>query len=201
MSILTDPAAQEPRTGAPGIDGLPVLILEKEYDITDEIISIKYRVGERASKAIAPACYVQSGNFTIDGSGTFWTLTPNDHFFTASSGQAKDIYHFGCYDLREWHSPINRSPCANGCGEYAVLAWEVGTYNWTPLSFTADIDTATDPHTLVLTGSTASIDPTKDYVITYGSYDACEPCQLKWIFHADDNNQIGTDNVPADRWV
>ena len=197
-SVLTDLSSFNPSTGKLNVEELEIMVTSKEYDITDEAVKIEYTVGGKFSKGIAPACMVTTGNHTIEDGSTWTWDDPEEHEFTADE-DPEDAFFFDCFAFKNPNLPVARTTCS--CGDYSVVAIELGTYDWTPLPFTCSVSSSGGDPTITLTGTTSGLDASKDYVIYFADYDDCETCQQKWIFHADDDNQIGNTDEPADRWV
>ena len=198
--LVTDSTARRPFTHSLGLDLQPALVVATSWNYRNGSGTITYRVGGARghgtiSYGYAPACWLRSGNFSK--SVGEWSGSPNDHEFTDSNSQPKDVFFFDCFDLSDRNNPIARTDCS--CGDYAVWAIEIDTYDWTPLPFTCSVDADTEE--ITLTGDTTDIDEGKDYIIVFQDYDNLEDCQKYWIMHADDNNTIGTAVVAANRWV
>jgi hypothetical protein len=198
--LVTDSTARRPFTHSLGLDLQPALVIATSWNYNKCSGTITYRVGGARgqgtiSYGYAPACWLRSGNFSK--SVGEWSGSPNDHEFTDSFSQPKDVFFFDCFDLSDRNNPVARTDCS--CGDYAVWAIEIDTYDWTPLPFTCSVDADTEE--ITLTGDTTDIDEGKDYIIVFQDYDNLEDCQKYWIMHADDNNTIGTAVVAANRWV
>jgi hypothetical protein len=198
--LVTDSTARRPFTHSLGLDLQPALVVATSWNYRKGSGTITYRVGGALgqgtiSYGYAPACWLRSGNFSK--SVGEWSGSPNDHEFTDSFSQPKDVFFFDCFDLSDRNNPVARTDCS--CGDYAVWAIEIDTYDWTPLPFTCSVNADTEE--ITLTGDTTDIDEGKDYMIVFQDYDNLEDCQKYWIMHADDNNTIGTAVVAANRWV
>jgi len=197
--LVTDTTARQPWTHHPGLDSQPAVVLATSWNYKKNTGSVTYRIGNPGSTGTvsygyAPACYLDAGDYTIlDGSS--WSGTPRDHEFTKDY-QPKDVYFFDCFDLSDKDHP---AAITDSCGAYKVWAIEIGTYDWTPVAFTCSVNA--DTGVITFTGSTAGLTGTKDYVIIFRSYDDLEPCQKRWIVHADDTNTVGAAGVMANRWV
>lgn len=194
--IVDDETARTPYTHAPGLDNQPATVVGYSFNLAKNEGELEYRLGgsgETYTLGLAPACYMTSGNFSKNVGS--WEGTPDDHFFS-SSDQPKDAFFFDCYDFVDPTAPTARTTC--GCGDYAVYAIEIGTYNWTPLPFTCEVDST---GYMTLTGTTTNINTAKNYAIIFQPYDSLENCQQVWAIHADDSNTIGTGGLPAIRWV
>jgi len=198
--LVTDSTASRPFTHSLGLDLQPALVVATSWNYSKCYGTITYRVGGALgqgtiSYGYAPACWLRSGNFSK--SVGEWSGSPNDHEFTDSFSQPKDVFFFDCFDFSDRNNPVARTDCS--CGDYAVWAIEIDTYDWTPLPFTCSVNADTEE--ITLTGDTTDIDEGKDYMIVFQDYDNLEDCQKYWIMHADDNNTIGTAVVAANRWV
>lgn len=195
-SLITDPAAHAPNTHKLGIENEYARIIKITRSLGDQTASISYELGGDAQYGFAPACRIESGNFTTHT--TYWKGVPNDHDFSSST-QAKDMYYFDCYDLWDYANPQVRN-CS--CGDYAVHAIPEGEWNPTMLDFTCEIIDDGGTMKLKLTGADiASIDTGKTYIIFFQAFDSCEDCQKYYIFGADLGNTVGTEERPASRWV
>jgi len=197
--LVTDQTAHRPFTHSLGLELHPCLSVGMQWNYKNNSGEITYRVGGSMgmgtiSYGYAPACYLESGNFT-KSVGT-WSGYPNAHEFT-SDDMPDDVYYFDCFDLSDPDNPVVRTDC--GCDRYAVLAIDIDTYNAAPLPFTCSVQS--DTGRLVLTGDTSSISESKDYVIIFASWDDLEDCQKIWVTHADDLNTIGSSSIKANRLV
>lgn len=199
-ALMTDPAARIPFTHELGLDDEPIKITGWTYNMIPDprkghTIDIAYTLGGDASYGWAPACLIEAGNFTKNGSQ--WTGTPNDHEYTLASG-AKDLWYFDCYDLLDPENPVPRN-CS--CGNYEVIAVEKNTHGFTPLPFDCYVYNDSGTYKLRFLGSTSGLDLTKDYYIYFADYDSCQSCQKYYIFGADGNYTLGAGDAPARRWI
>lgn len=194
--LVTDSTSREPYTHARGLTTEPALVVGVTFDIAKQKGELSYRIGgpgESTTSGYSPSCYLTAGNFSkIVGE---WSGTPVAHQFT-STRQANDVYYFDCFDLYDPSNPKARD-CS--CSDYKVWVHEQGTYNWTPLEFTCSVSASTG--VITFTGDTTNIDTSKNYFVTFREWADLEDCQKVWCTHADDNNTIGTANLPAHRWV
>ena len=197
-ALLTHSYATHPSTHQRGIDSEPVFVLSQNYDLSRCKGRIVYRLSnsESYTYTVAPACMIESGNFTLHG--TYLEGTPNDHEYSHER-QVKDLYWFDCYDMADISNPTPRTSC--GCGDYAVYVVQRNERSFTPIAGTCEVFTDSGVDKLRVTCTTSTLSTASDIIVFFGKFDVVEECQKHWIYFADDNNTIGTSNRVASRWV
>jgi hypothetical protein len=194
-SLLSHNTATVPFTHARGLANEPILVVRNSFGIWDGKGTISYRIGGRGAwtYGVAPAAKFDSGNYTLYG--TYLIGVPNNHEYTISGAQPKDIFYFDCFDLADVDNPTARTSCE--CGNYAVAVVQHGI---APITGTCYVYDDGGTWTLRIDCVTTLIDDGQPLFVYYGKYDNLEICQQDWLILADQNGGIGTINKSACRW-
>lgn len=199
--VLTDPLAFKPWTHEQGLSEVVALMTGMTIDLGKRgmIVEVTARIDSEVQYGIAPSCVVSSGSSKI-GDNTIEAST-SLHMYSRTTDMV-DCMNFDCYTYNESTGQYIDRGC--DCGDYAVYAMEYGSTDPDLLEFDVTSVESDGSITLVDVGggtSYAAWDTAKVYILIFADYDDCEECQKKWIYFADSDNGLGTDNDPARRFT
>jgi hypothetical protein len=208
--LVTNRAARNPATHSLGLSEHPAFMVRVEHDLGgDGSMACTYRLATQATYGWAPSCKVLANNSTKSIVGGVYkiTCTPVVHAFSDSTMRADQMW-FDCFTFN-WAMGYVAKDCA--CDDYLVIAHELGNTTPTLIGGNAKLSVLSVAYTpaaqIVLVDGSAghthynNWDTTKIHVISFDTWDNCEACQKKWIFFADNNNEIGADDDPAFTWL
>lgn len=203
--LVTDSTGYYPFSHEQGLVEAPGLVTKIVSDLSKEECTVTVRLTQNQVYGWAPSVYVTASSKSAPDTINC-TCTAN--YFSAS-GDRWDCTYFDCYTYNKSSGEYSAKGCT--CGDYAVIALQrnVDGASWEPtiLNFDVTVVDIVDGNSMTLVdqdGGYANYtawDTSKEYIIIFDTYDNCESCQQKYAFFADDNNTIGSGNIPAVRWV
>lgn len=194
-SIITDPFARNPNTHRAGLVSANILITEQKVDLTNNTLEVSFLVaGNSAVHGYAPSCRVLVGSVTVNEDG--FTCVPDDHY---GCEDVKDIFFFDCFDISDRENPVPRS---DSCGNYAVrvYAQDEAISSDNPITGTCMVFDDSGTWKLRVYCDESKLPSTGYLIITYDTFDNCEPDQKAWMFFSDSNGRVGSAERKGDVW-
>lgn len=205
--LVTDRAASEPITHAPGLSEKPAYVTAIDFDLGGKMqYNVTYRIATKGTYGWAPAVKVAANNSTKMGDHTI-DCTAVAHTFTPTTGRT-DCSYFDCLNYNLSYGTYVDKACS--CADYKVIAFETGDITPTLIGGSGELtitDVVPGSNTFTLVdGSGADThynnwDVTKDHYIIFDEYDEVEDCQKYWVCACDDNSTLGTDADVGHRWI
>ena len=205
--LVTDRSAHDPATHILGLTEKPAFVVKMDHDVGGNgTLGITYRMSNQATYGWAPSVYIAKDSSTKSDAGGVYTITctPEIHVFSTSH-MRQDQMWFDCYN---WNLATGYTAKTCSCANYKVIAYQLGGMTNPMIGGSGELQvtSVTTGPTIVLRDTSAGHThydnwfTTEAHEISFDTWDNCEACQKKWIFHADDNNTLGAAGDPAFRW-
>ena len=207
--VVTDSTIRNPFTGQLGLTAIAGIVSELKLDPGKGKVQAAIRVNLYPSYGWAPSLSMPAGTHAeIDATTLEVTLgAGQDNLFT-EAGDRIDLSYFDCFNWNRSSGAYTARDCS--CGNYRVIMFSkdsTSAQNWIfQMQFlTGTLDSGhLNYRKFRLLGAHVGWNIAGGYMIEYPAWDTADlqPCQLPWIYSADDDNLLidGAVKTDARRW-